>query len=816
MTVSPRNAGTIMLQGTSGDIQEPDYYPSSVITCFHINEMITITAKGAGGYQFQQWDFNYWPLDRDERTDKTSNPLSFKNTFLLNDGYGESYNDVRTITAYFVADASPPQTPKNILATDGTETDKVIITWDAAAGASSYAVYWADSRQGEKTWLANTSTTTYTDTRIYGDTVYYYSVKAENQYGESQYSIPDTGYAYVDVPPPPRYEPTDITPEEAKKMLDENPAVIVVDVSMPADFNATHILCAENADWQGIFDTMDYPRFQGLEDFPIIVYDQDEANSNKAAVLMAEKGFSAVHHMTGGLDAWIKSGYETVNDEFICECFMPPMALAGPDTMAAENIEIQLDGSGSKAADDSALTYQWFYVGDKNVVFENPAVSTPVVTTPYVIPGEETIVAYLTVTDGKGNQDTDSVKIQVLWENSEPIADAGEFQTIPEKATVILDGAASWDRDDGIASWAWKQISGPTVSINDANAKIAWFSAPDDIDSLQTELIFELTVTDKGGLAATDRVTVLVIRNNTPPIADAGPEQVVLETQPVQLDGSGSKDPDNDDLEYAWTQVGGSTNVRLSSPTEKQPTFAAPEVISGNIPLEFRLTVTDSSGAQSVDTVTVTVNDAGYPPTADAGTDFNPAYEGWTITLDGSDSVDMDGSIQSYQWIQISGPEVVLENASSFSPWFIVPVITDETAQLVFELTVVDDTGLYGSDEVKAVVRKAENGPTAEAGIEIEVKKGKKVVLDGSGSNDPDDGIAHYSWKQTQGEPVTLSDASAMQPEFTAPDQIKNETILSFNLTVTDYSGKSDTDEVQVLVRPGGSGSSGCFISSSH
>ncbi len=804
------------MQGSSGDYKTPTSYPSETYTCFHSNEIVTLTAIPKNGFQFRYWDFNYWPSDLDERTDKTSSLISFANTFLLYDGHDDvTYDDPREITAYFEAVAAPPQAPENVLATDGTETEKVLITWDIAGGAASYSVYWADSRQGEKSWLANTSATTYTDTRTYGDNVYYYWVRAENQYGDSPFSAPDSGYAHVDVPPPPLYEPTDITPAEAKKMLDENPAIIVVDVSDPLDFNASHILCAENTEWEGVFSTINIERFLGFEDFSIILYDQDEKNSGYAAVLMAENGFSAVHHMAGGLDAWIKNGYETVNDKFSCECSLPPMALAGDDTTAAESIQVQLDGSGSKTAKEDALTYNWFYDGDKDVRFDNSDAQKPFLTTPYVNPGGEDLMIYLTVTDTQGNQDTDSVKINVTWANSEPVADAGTFQSAPEKATVTLDGSASWDRDDGINSWLWEQTSGPAVTIKDATFQIARFSAP-DIDTPEAELIFRLTVTDKGGLSDSAEVTILVTQNNTPPVANAGPDQTVLETQPVQLDGSGSHDPDRESINFAWTQVGGSANVRLSSPTEKKPSFTAPEVVSGNMTLEFRLTVTDPSGSQSVDTMTVTVNDAGDPPTADAGTDQNPVYEGWKIILDGSASFDADGQVQSYHWIQVSGPDVTLSRAASFSPRFTAPVITEETAQLIFELTVIDATGLYGSDQVKIVVRKSEIAPTANAGIDQEVKKGGTVVLDGSGSSDPDDGIANYFWQQTQGEPVSLSDASAKQPEFTVPDQINDKDILSFSLTVTDYSGKTDTDEVDVRVRTGGGGSSGCFISSLH
>jgi len=60
---------------------------------------------------------------------------------------------------------------------------------------------------------------------------------------------------------------------------------------------------------------------------------------------------------------------------------------------------------------------------------------------------------------------------------------------------------------------------------------------------------------------------------NSPPIADAGPDQLVLvgqdSTAIVALDGSGSSDPDPDPLTYTWTWDGGSVSgvrptIRLS------------------------------------------------------------------------------------------------------------------------------------------------------------------------------------------------------------------------------------------------------------
>ncbi len=44
----------------------------------------------------------------------------------------------------------------------------------------------------------------------------------------------------------------------------------------------------------------------------------------------------------------------------------------------------------------------------------------------------------------------------------------------------------------------------------------------------------------------------LAVFTNSPPVADAGPDQTVYEGDSVTLSGAGSTDPDNDELAYAW------------------------------------------------------------------------------------------------------------------------------------------------------------------------------------------------------------------------------------------------------------------------
>jgi K319-like protein len=88
--------------------------------------------------------------------------------------------------------------------------------------------------------------------------------------------------------------------------------------------------------------------------------------------------------------------------------------------------------------------------------------------------------------------------------------------------------------------------------------------------------------------------------------------------------------------------------------------------------------------------------------------------------------------------------------------------------------------------------------PVANAGPDQTVAAGSLVTLDGSASSDgdlPNDTLT-YSWAQTGGPAVTLSDPSAVSPTFTAPSP--GPDTLTFELTVTDQAGQTSTDSVTI------------------
>ncbi len=366
-----------------------------------------------------------------------------------------------------------------------------------------------------------------------------------------------------------------------------------------------------------------------------------------------------------------------------------------------------------------------------------------------------------------------SVDIQLEWNaNTEP--DLAGY--------MVFVRAAGENYDYGDPAW-------------EGTATSCWIYGLED----DTDYFFVARAVDLAGNQSVDSIEVPYLApQDVPPVADAGPNQSVGEGATVTLDGSNSSDDDGSIVSYSWTQTEG-TPVTLSGEDTATPQFSAPFVGLGGAALTFRLTVQDNDGLTDTDTVIVNVSDTNQEPTADAGPNQSVG-EGDTVTLNGSNSSDADGTVVSYSWVQTGGGTVSLINASSAQASFTAPDVGPSGTALTFQLTVTDDGGLQDSDTCIVNVSWVNLAPTANAGPDQTVNEGASVFLDGSGSADPDDGIDSYLWAQTGGTSVILSNPASQTPQFTAPYVGIDGDALTFQLTVVDNGGLSDSDTVIINV----------------
>jgi hypothetical protein len=188
---------------------------------------------------------------------------------------------------------------------------------------------------------------------------------------------------------------------------------------------------------------------------------------------------------------------------------------------------------------------------------------------------------------------------------------------------------------------------------------------------------------------------------NSPPTANAGPDQTVNEGEPVTLDGSASSDADGTIASYSWTQTAG-PSVTLSDASSASPTFTAPDVGPEGDTLTFELTVTDDDGATSTaDSVNVIVNNVvvNSPPTAALTANPSTINEGETSALDASGSSDPDsGDSLTYSFtILNNGPGTITDQTDASDPTatYEAPsdVSSDQTVTIQVEVSDGNDGG---------------------------------------------------------------------------------------------------------------------------
>lgn len=201
--------------------------------------------------------------------------------------------------------------------------------------------------------------------------------------------------------------------------------------------------------------------------------------------------------------------------------------------------------------------------------------------------------------------------------NLPPLAKAGPDQLTATLTPLTFNAAASSDPDGTITSWAWTFGDGGTAS---------GVSVSHAYDTAGTYTV-TLTVTDSGGLTASDTASVTV--TNRPPVAAAGPDRSVAAGSAVAFDGSGSDDADGTIASYRWAFGDGTTATGRTA----SHAYASAGTYT------VTLTVTDNQGATGTDSAVITVGGGG-------GGSFNPELIGFVPGVGTARDVAVDAGLK--------------------------------------------------------------------------------------------------------------------------------------------------------------------------
>jgi hypothetical protein len=268
-----------------------------------------------------------------------------------------------------------------------------------------------------------------------------------------------------------------------------------------------------------------------------------------------------------------------------------------------------------------------------------------------------------------------------------PSASAGMDQSAFVGNPVLLSGTGSDLNGDVPLSYSWMFVSKPDDSA--ATLADAETQNPSFLVDEPGEYRVQLVVTDfeagfDGDVSPAD--IVVITTENRAPMADAGEDQavVVLGTT-ISLDGTGSFDPDGDDIIYAWTLTAPDGSIAtLDDSTLAQPSFVAD--VNGSYTAELQ--VCDLEPLCETATVEVSFNN--LEPIADAG-DMQAARIGEEVLLDGRDSSDPNGDAITYMWMLVSAPAG--STAAIGSPMSALATLTPDVAG-AYEVSLVVDDGI--------------------------------------------------------------------------------------------------------------------------
>ncbi|MBX3255048.1 MAG: T9SS type A sorting domain-containing protein [Chitinophagaceae bacterium] len=475
---------------------------------------------------------------------------------------------------------------------------------------------------------------------------------------------------------------------------------------------------------------------------------------------------------------------------------LPPVANAGTaKTITLPENSVLLDGSKSTPGSGTIVSYEWTQIAGTSeaLIATADKVSTNVT-------GLEAGVYQfgLEIKDNNGKTASATVTITVEAAPPPPVANAGNDQTITLPLnTVILNGSKSTAAAGSITKYEWTKVAGPAGGT---------IEKPADVTTNVTGLAegvyqFQLKVTDNIGVSASAIVTVTVKAAPLPPVADAGDAQTItLPVNSVTLNAGKSTAPAGEIKTYVWTKTFGPAAGTITQNSSAVTTVTG--LVAGTY--QFQVKVTDNNNNTATAIVTITVEPAPVrPPVADAGEDFSVQLPTGNIKLNGTASYALDGTIVSYNWIKVSGPNpLTIVNSNTATPG----VQFTQPGTYVFRLTITDSNGLTASMDVVAEVIAADvipEPPVADAGDEMIVVTlpQREVMLDGSASHVSVGTIEKYEWKLVSG-------ASGVQMDDPSSD-ILNVSGLNmgeyvFELSVTDSKGLTARDTVKVVVNNAG------------
>ncbi|MDD4409933.1 MAG: PKD domain-containing protein, partial [Candidatus Pacebacteria bacterium] len=349
--------------------------------------------------------------------------------------------------------------------------------------------------------------------------------------------------------------------------------------------------------------------------------------------------------------------------------------------------------------DGDTLTYSWSCSGGN---LSNSRVVMPYYTAPSLNNVNRTHSCNLTVNDGKGGYDSDSVSILIRTyatsTNNIPVVNVADNKEVKSGQSIVLTGTAS-DPDGDNLTYSWSCNGGTLSNRTSLNPT---FTALSGIFG-NSSYTCTLTANDGKGGYASDSLSIVVrpsiTTKNSAPVLSVANDREINPGQEVRLFAL-AYDPDGDPLTYKWTCNGGS----LSDDTNYITTFIP---YSGSTSTYYSCKVVVSDGKTSTsDNIRISVrninnNPINGTPVVEAGND-KELNQGQTIIFNPTAN-DPNGGSLAYSWSCTQG---MLSSNNILNPSYTAQY---NSGVSTCTLTVRNERGASASDSFSIKIRETVN-----------------------------------------------------------------------------------------------------------
>lgn len=386
----------------------------------------------------------------------------------------------------------------------------------------------------------------------------------------------------------------------------------------------------------------------------------------------------------------------TINDgqSLDASADFPPNANAGEDVVVESGDLVTLDGSLSSDFDGSIVSFVWEQTAGPNVDLSSDSEAVVTFEVPNVT--ETTTWTFeLTVVDDGNNFDSDEVNVTVYILDNISIYDI-QYSTDGTGISPYVDQLVS---TTGIATavgdyYYWLQ-----------DGEGAWngiYIYAEDNHGVQLgdEVTVVGTVAESYEKTQIGYLTEQVVHSNSNALPNAlsiSTTEANMEMYEGVLVSVMNAECTNPDLGYGeWEVNDGTGACRID---DKMYAFIPEQGQFYNVtgPLDYSY---DNYKIEPRDEGDVSIYVMEGMPVANAGGDQSVS-PGTVVTIDGSGSYDSNGSIIAYEWVQIGGTPVILDDEENPTTFFTAP---DASDIITFRLTVWDDEINEATDEISIYV----------------------------------------------------------------------------------------------------------------